>query len=101
MHQKTWKKKLIYRSWHRGIKEADLLLGPFADQYLNDFQEDQLQLYESILSIPDQELIPILYGQIELPKKYENEVMLKLIKEIRGRRINYESSVFLTKHSSL
>lgn len=76
---------MIYRSWHRGIKEADLLLGPFADQYLDDFQEDQLELYESILSIPDQELVPILYGQVALPKIYENEVMLKLIKEISGR----------------
>lgn len=80
---------MIYRSWHRGIIEADLLLGPFVDQYLDDFQEEQLGHYESILSIPDQELVPILYGQEQLPKKYENEVMLKLIEEIRKRRVNY------------
>lgn len=82
------KKKLIFRSWHRGIKEADLLLGTFADRYVPNFNEEQIHLYQDILSIPDQELVPILYQQDELPKKYENKVMTLLINFVQTQYSN-------------
>ena len=34
------RKRLLFRSWHRGTREADLILGSFAEAYLAGFDED-------------------------------------------------------------
>ena len=38
----TRRKRLLFRSWHRGTKETDLLLGSFAEQHLAGFTADRL-----------------------------------------------------------
>lgn len=50
------RKQLIFRSWHRGTREMDLLLGPFADQYVPDFSEEDLDSYAHLLTYNDPEL---------------------------------------------
>jgi hypothetical protein len=32
----TLRRKLRFRAWHRGTREADLLIGSFADRHLHD-----------------------------------------------------------------
>src|SRR5438874_2155068 len=46
----TRRKRLLFRSWHRGTKEADLLLGSFAERHLASFTEAQLETYEARLA---------------------------------------------------
>ena len=36
------KKKILYRSKHRGTKEMDLLLGNFVKKYINSLNEIEL-----------------------------------------------------------
>lgn len=56
-------KRLKMRSWRRGMKEMDLILGPFADSDLETLSEADLDLYEALLEENDQELyIWILSG---------------------------------------
>ena len=50
------RKRLLFRSWHRGTREADLILGSFADQHLADFDEAQLDRYEVLLDRPDPDI---------------------------------------------
>ena len=50
------RKRLIFRSWHRGTREADLLLGRFADQYLERFSAAELDLYEELIGYSDPEI---------------------------------------------
>ena len=47
------KKKIIYRSIHRGSKEMDLLLGSFTKKYINKFNEDDLKDLDNLLLIDD------------------------------------------------
>ncbi len=49
-------KKLRMRSWRRGMKEMDLILGPFADRALAEFSADHLADYERLLEENDQDL---------------------------------------------
>jgi len=49
-------KRLRMRSWRRGMREMDLLLGAFADGPLADLDDDALDAYERLLEEPDQEL---------------------------------------------
>ena len=48
------KKKILYRSEHRGIKEMDLLLGNFVKKYVNFLSENELCELESLLNTDDE-----------------------------------------------
>jgi antitoxin CptB len=49
-------KKLRMRSWRRGMKEMDLILGPYADKMLATLSADELDAYEHLLEENDQDL---------------------------------------------
>ncbi|WP_347268198.1 succinate dehydrogenase assembly factor 2 [Paracoccus sp. (in: a-proteobacteria)] len=51
-------KRLRMRSWRRGTKEMDLILGPFADAELAGLSPAELDLYEAVLDENDQDLYP-------------------------------------------
>jgi len=60
-------KRLRMRSWRRGIKEMDLVLGPFADACLGEMGEVDLALYDRLLDENDQDLLPMVLGQLAAP----------------------------------
>lgn len=48
--------RLRMRSWRRGTREMDLILGPYADAALPGLTAAELDAYEAILSENDQDL---------------------------------------------
>lgn len=72
------RKRLKFRSWHRGIKEADILLGSFADQFLPKMSKEQLDDYENLLREADSDLVAWITGDRAAPEKYNHEVMTML-----------------------
>ncbi len=73
------RRKLIFRSWHRGMKEMDLLMGRFAEASLPGFSERQLRLYEELLQENDPDLYGWITGNAKAPAHCQNEVMEKLL----------------------
>ena len=77
-------KRMTMRSWRRGIKEMDLILGPYADAYIARMDEDALTLYDALLEENDQDLLAMILGQQETLPQFS-----KLLAEIeefsRGR----------------
>ena len=61
-------KRLRIRSWRRGTKEMDLILGPFSDAHLADLSEEDLDLYERLLEENDQDLYQWASGQAAAPE---------------------------------
>jgi antitoxin CptB len=68
-------KRLSFRSWHRGTREMDLLLGRFADAYLHGFTAEQLDLYEDILQCSDPDIYSWITHRESLPAAHNNDVM--------------------------
>ena len=60
IHDETRLKRLSFRAWRRGFREADLILGPFVDAHARDLSPEELDALESLLAYPDQDL----YGWI-------------------------------------
>ncbi len=56
-------KRLKIRSWRRGIKEMDLILGGWSDRHLTDLSRDELDLYDRLLSENDHDLYQWVSGQ--------------------------------------
>tara|TARA_B100000963_G_C22306424_1_gene528103 strand:+ start:339 stop:590 length:252 start_codon:yes stop_codon:yes gene_type:complete len=74
----TVRKRLIIRSWRRGTKELDLILGTFADNNVSKLEMTELDLYEQLLSNDDYVIYNWLFGKEEIPKIFYN-----LIKQIQ------------------
>lgn len=75
-------KKLKFRAWRRGFREADLILGPFADNHVHSLSPEQLDWFESLLEQPDQDLYAWIIGTAPTPPEWDGEIMGK-IKQFR------------------
>ncbi|MCB1591449.1 MAG: succinate dehydrogenase assembly factor 2 [Alphaproteobacteria bacterium] len=73
------RKRLIFRSWHRGTKEMDLILGSFADAYIRRFTESELDQYERILGHSDPDLYSWITGASEPPANVVDDMLQKII----------------------
>ncbi len=60
------RRKLSFRSWHRGTREMDLLMGNFADFVLLDMNEDDLTQYARMLEENDPDLYDYYCGRKEI-----------------------------------
>lgn len=76
------KKVLKYRANHRGIKEMDIVLGTYADKYLDGMDKAGLDQFEELINIPDQDFFRYLTNQEDIPEEYNNDIM-KTIKSFR------------------
>ena len=63
-------KRLHIRSWRRGTKEMDLILGAFCDAELGHLPEADLVLYEELLSENDHDLYQWVTGQVPVPDRF-------------------------------
>ena len=61
------RKRMAMRSWRRGTKEMDLVLGPYADAHLAGMSEARLAVYDALLAENDQDLLPWVLGQSAPP----------------------------------
>ena len=69
---------LRYRAWHRGTREADLLIGPFADAQLSGFDASELDVFEALLDVADDRLTAwIMHGETAEPP-FEHAILQKL-----------------------
>lgn len=63
-------KRLRMRSWRRGMKEMDLILGPFADSGLATLADPELDAYERLLDENDQDLYLWVTGARDAPEDH-------------------------------
>ncbi len=56
------RKRLLFRCWHRGTREMDLILGRFADAEIAQLSERELSELEQLLEVPDPDLYAALSG---------------------------------------
>lgn len=69
------RKMLIFRSWHRGTREMDLLMGAFADAYVPGFDAAQLDAYERLLGCQDPDLYDWKCGRSAPPAADDSPVL--------------------------
>jgi len=75
------RKRAIYRASHRGTKEMDLVLGRFAAAHVERMDNDELDVLEELLALPDPDLNR--WTMLE-PPSLENADLARLIARIRA-----------------
>jgi antitoxin CptB len=75
-------KRLRFRSWHRGTRELDFVMGGFADRHLAELDDSQLGAFEALLEVADSDLYHWIADQAPVPKAFDTDVMA-LIKNFK------------------
>jgi antitoxin CptB len=71
-------KKLKLRSWRRGFREADLILGPFADKHVSTFSPEELDAFEDLIEQPDQMLFGWIMGTEAVPAQFDGPMLHRI-----------------------
>jgi antitoxin CptB len=71
-------RRILFRSWHRGMREMDLVLGRFADAEIGSLCDSELDDYELLLEARDRDVFSWLTGEAEIPSLYDTPVLRKI-----------------------
>jgi antitoxin CptB len=77
-------RRLLFRSWHRGIRETDLLLGRFADAHIADLSDHDLDTYERLLDVPDHDLYLWVSGELDIPDIHRSDLLERIVRFHNG-----------------
>jgi antitoxin CptB len=75
MDRETRLKRLRFRAWHRGTKEADLLIGGFYDAHAAGWNDDEIELFEGLLEEQDVDIMAWAIGTLPVPERYQGPMM--------------------------
>lgn len=73
-----YKKKLMFRAWHRGMKELDLLMGTFAQNELGTLAGDELAQFERLIDSEDNDLLNYFNGKQPVPDALAGSVFERI-----------------------
>ena len=79
MKRKLQLKKLLYKSIHRGSKETDLLIGNFAKDYLDKFNDNELDEFRKILEFADSDINDWYTKKTTIPENVDTKLIRKLM----------------------
>ena len=68
------RKRLLFRCWHRGTREMDLILGRFADAEIAGLSDRELAEFEGLIEVPDPDLYAALTGDKPLAPEYASRL---------------------------
>jgi antitoxin CptB len=79
------RRKILFRAWHRGIKEMDLIMGRFADSRIEQLSIAQLDELEGLMQVPDQQLYAWISGSEAVPRERDTP-LLRELRDFRAER---------------
>ncbi len=65
------RRKILFRSWHRGTREMDLIMGRFADARIGELTDAELDDFERLIEVPDRDLFAWVTSKADTPANYD------------------------------
>lgn len=73
------RRKVLYRSWHRGMREVDLILGSFADGEISRLSDAELSVYEALMAEADADILKWVTGEQSVPARHDTAVFARIL----------------------
>ena len=73
------RRRVLFRAWHRGTKENDLICGRFADAELPSMSDADLGVFEALMEVPDRDIFAWVTGKSPVPANYDTAVFRRLV----------------------
>jgi len=78
MDRDTLLKRLRFRAWHRGVREADMLVGGYFDRWHGAWDEAEIAWFETLLEEQDVDILAWAMGTADVPERWRGEMMNRL-----------------------
>ncbi|MGH7005059.1 MAG: succinate dehydrogenase assembly factor 2 [Alphaproteobacteria bacterium] len=72
-------RRILFRSWHRGMREMDLILGQFADAHIDSLSVAELDQYEALMEALDRDLLTWVTGEAAVPAEFDTPLFRKIV----------------------
>lgn len=72
------RRKALFRAWHRGMRETDLLLGTFADREIATLDDADLARFEALLNQTDADVLNWVTGKTAIPAEFDTAMFERL-----------------------
>lgn len=74
----TRRRRALFRAWHRGTREMDIVMGRFADREIATMSEPELVLFERLLDLPETDVFGWIAGRSEPPSDIDGAFLARL-----------------------
>jgi antitoxin CptB len=71
-------KRLRFRAWHRGVREADMLVGGYFDRWHGAWDEVEIAWFEAFLEEQDVDILAWAIGPAAVPQRWRGQMMTRL-----------------------
>jgi antitoxin CptB len=71
-------KRLRFRAWHRGTKEADMMIGGFFDRHCGTWGEAEMGWFEALLEEQDVDIMAWAIGTQAVPARFDGKMMRRM-----------------------
>lgn len=68
------RKRLLFRAWHRGMREMDLIMGRYCESVIATMDADELAIFEGLIDIADRDLLAWLTDEAPVPPEHDSPV---------------------------
>jgi antitoxin CptB len=72
------RRRLLFRCWHRGTREMDLIMGRFADTHIGTLSEAELEAYEGLTDVPEPDLYAWITGERPVAPEHDTALFRRL-----------------------
>ena len=72
------RRRLLFRSWHRGMREMDLIMGRLADARIEQLDDAEVSEYERLVDVPDPDLLAWILASEPVPVPYDTPLLREL-----------------------
>jgi antitoxin CptB len=79
------RRRLLFRAWHRGTREVDLIMGRFADAHIATLSEAEIAEFERLMDVPEPDLYAWVTGEAATPPAYDTALLARLREFHRAR----------------
>jgi antitoxin CptB len=71
-------KRLRFRAWHRGVREADMLVGGYFDRHHKGWSDPEIDWFEAFLEEQDVDILAWAIGTAAVPARWQGAMMVRL-----------------------
>ena len=72
------RRRVLFRCWHRGMREMDLIMGGFADGEIANLTDAEMDDLEVLMDAPDPDIFKWLTGAADLPAEFDTPVFRRM-----------------------
>lgn len=72
------RRRILYRAWHRGMREMDLIMGKFADAEILTLSEDDMVAFEKLIDAQDQDIFSWISDTAPVDPEYDTPLFARM-----------------------